>query len=313
VPEWTAGTLDAGSAEAREVADTWELTDEQAVDLVRANVFATDAGLAFYAVDDEIRDFARAVFATEGYVTLDLHGSPKGFQIDDYMISPEQFAGALRVLRDSGVLELPTGVGIKLLSCDTAVGGADSPAALLAHELGVDIVAPDQPVWTTLDGEEVVASPVLLGGTFMPADPPDGNWHRLTATGAESTLGVDFRDRDDHDPPTRESRHDAIPRGPNDALDFSSPGSLDPGELVGRDPGEIMAAIGSNWPQTPSRSGGGVVFRDPHNLGRQVRIMPGYTAGNRADPLTHGPYVEVSQNGTTVKIPLRGNPTLADS
>ena len=314
VPDWAAGTPDAGSAEAREFADTWELSDEQAVDLVRTNVFATDAGLAFYALDDEIRDFARAVFPTEGYVTLDLHGSPKGFQIHDYMISPEQFAGALRVLRDSGVLELPTGVGIKLLSCDTAVGGANSPAARLARELGVDIVAPDQPVWTTLDGEEVVASPVLLGGSFMPADPPDGNWHLFTATGAESTLDVDLPVRDDHDdPPTGERRHGAIPRGPNDALDFTSPVTLDPGDLVGRDPGEIMAAIPINWAQTPSRNGGGVVFRDPDNLGRQVRIMPGYTAGNRADPLTHGPYVEVSQNGTTVKIPLRGNPTLADS
>jgi len=314
VPDWATGSPDSGSAEVREIADTWELSDDQAVDLVRANVFATDAGLAFYAVDDEIRDFARAVFPTEGYVTLDLHGSPKGFQIDDYMISPEQFAGALRVLRDSGVLELPTGIGIKLLSCDTAVGGVDSPAAVLARELGVDIVAPDQPVWTTLDGEEVVASPVLLGGSFMPVDPPDGNWHRFTAAGAESMLDIDSRVRDDHDdPPAGERRHDANPRSPNDALDFTSPGSLDPGDLVGRDPGEIMAAIPSNWPQTPSRSGGGVVFRDPDNLGRQVRIMPGYTAGNRADPLTHGPYVEVSQNGTTVKIPLRGNPTLAGS
>jgi hypothetical protein len=38
--------------------------------------------------------------------------------------------------------------------------------------------------------------------------------------------------------------------------------------------------------------------------------MPGYAEGSRPDPLTTGPYVVVSQNGVTVKIPLAGNPTL---
>jgi hypothetical protein len=59
-----------------------------------------------------------------------------------------------------------------------------------------------------------------------------------------------------------------------------------------------------------SKSGGGKVYRDPDNFGRQLRTMPGYTAGNRPDPLTHGPYAEVCQNGITIKVPLQGNPTL---
>jgi hypothetical protein len=46
-----------------------------------------------------------------------------------------------------------------------------------------------------------------------------------------------------------------------------------------------------------------MVYRDPDNFGRQIRIMPGYRPGSRADPLTTGPYAVVSQNGRTVKIP----------
>jgi len=38
--------------------------------------------------------------------------------------------------------------------------------------------------------------------------------------------------------------------------------------------------------------------------------MDGYRAGSRAEPVTAGPYVVVSQNGDRVKIPLAGNPTL---
>lgn len=166
------------------------ITDEEAIELVRTTAFETDAGLAFYTVDDEIRDFARAVHPTDGFVTLDLHGSPDGFQIDDAAMTPWQFAMALRELQAAGVLQVPEGVGIKLLSCDTAVGGDVSPAARLARELGVDVVAPDQPVWTTLDGDEVVASPVLVGGVVMPADPPDGEWHLFAAAPTGSLAPV---------------------------------------------------------------------------------------------------------------------------
>ena len=49
---------------------------------------------------------------------------------------------------------------------------------------------------------------------------------------------------------------------------------------------------------------------DPANYGRQIRVMDGYPPGSRPDPITWGPYAEVSQNGDTIKIPLEGNPTL---
>jgi hypothetical protein len=177
------------SADDGAAAVAWELTDVEAVELVRTNVFDTPAGYAFYAVDDEVRDFARAVVPADGLVTLDLHGSPHGFEIDEALISPVQFAGALRALIDEGAIVLPPGHGIKLLSCDTATGGDQAPAAQLARAIGVPVIAPDLPVWTALDGEEVVASPVLVDGLILPAEPPDGGWHRFDPDGLVIPLG----------------------------------------------------------------------------------------------------------------------------
>jgi hypothetical protein len=71
-----------------------------------------------------------------------------------------------------------------------------------------------------------------------------------------------------------------------------------------------FARIPSDWDVRPSKRGGGTVYSDPENRGRQIRIMPGYPPGSRPDPLAWGPYVEVSQNGVTTKVPLAGNPTL---
>jgi hypothetical protein len=172
----------------------WELTDVEAVDLVRRTAFATPAGYGFYAADDDVRDFARAVRPADGLVTLDLHGTPQGFQIDDRLISPAQFAHALRELIADVAIVLPAGHGIKLLSCDTAAGGPQSPAAHVARALGVPVVAPDLPVWTTLDGEEVVAGPVLVDGFILPADPPDGSWHRFFPDGRTLLLGPTIDD-----------------------------------------------------------------------------------------------------------------------
>lgn len=90
----------------------------------------------------------------------------------------------------------------------------------------------------------------------------------------------------------------------------ANPKEFNPSALEGMNSKELENAIPSNWVRESSKSGDGMVFRDPENPGRQIRIMPGYTAGNRPDALTHGPYAVVSQNGTTVKIPLEGNPTL---
>jgi hypothetical protein len=167
------------------------VTDAQAVALVRQHVVETDAGLAFYPANDQMRDFARAMRPADGLLTLDLHGSRSGFHVDHGLLTPEQLALALRDLRDAGVLDLPEGTGIKLVSCDTAFGGEHSPAARLARALGVEVVAPDEPVWTTIDGFEVVSSPMLFFGNLLPTLPPDGAWHRFSATGREIPLGQD--------------------------------------------------------------------------------------------------------------------------
>ncbi len=102
------------------------------------------------------------------------------------------------------------------------------------------------------------------------------------------------------------------PAGAADPAPGTIPGpkEFDPQTLRGMDPQQVEDSIPSDWTRADSNSGGGQVFRDPANPGRQIRIMPGYAEGTRPDPLTTGPYAVVSQNGVTVKIPLLGNPTL---
>jgi hypothetical protein len=92
---------------------------------------------------------------------------------------------------------------------------------------------------------------------------------------------------------------------------IGGPRKFDPQELRGLAPDEVKARIPDGWIHNQSARGGGEVFADPANKGRQIRIMPGYPPGSRPDPVTWGPYAVVSQNGNPpVKIPLAGNPTL---
>jgi hypothetical protein len=232
-------------------AERWPLTDHQAVELVRANAVATNAGFAFYAVDDEIRHFAQAVRPTDGFVTLDLHGNATGFMVDGSLISPEQFAAALSALRDNGRLILPDGASVKLLSCETAAGGAGSPAARLARALGVVVVAPDQPVWTTLGGDEIVASGVLANGVWRPAIPPDGDWHVFDPSRSGSIVDQnDGADRPDA------HRPDAAPRGP-DAGEAARPRGPDHGDPApGVDPASDGDPVGYPTPDGDEPSDG---------------------------------------------------------
>jgi len=80
--------------------------------------------------------------------------------------------------------------------------------------------------------------------------------------------------------------------------------------VKGMDMNELKSRIPPDWRARPSDSGGGEVFEDPRNYGRNIRVMPGYAKGVRADPINHGPYVVVSQNGDKFKVALAGNPTL---
>ncbi|MCW2540065.1 MAG: secreted protein, partial [Frankiales bacterium] len=91
---------------------------------------------------------------------------------------------------------------------------------------------------------------------------------------------------------------------------IGGPKEFDPSVLRGMSSGDVRGSIPSDWVPGSSKSGGGEVFRDPANSGRQIRIMPGYPAGSRPDLITTGPYAVVSQHGVTTKVPLLGNPTL---
>jgi hypothetical protein len=84
---------------------------------------------------------------------------------------------------------------------------------------------------------------------------------------------------------------------------------LDPNDLRALNPAQIRE-ICHGWPVEPSKRGVGVVYDDVANSGRQIRVMEGYPPGSRPDPITWGPYAEVSQNGKPIKVPLEGNPTL---
>lgn len=96
----------------------------------------------------------------------------------------------------------------------------------------------------------------------------------------------------------------------NCAPKIPGPSSFDPSDLRGLSADDVVSRIPDGWTRGPSNSGGGTMFRDPANPGRQIRVMPGYPSGSRPDLITAGPYAVVSQNGQTVKIPLAGNPAL---
>jgi hypothetical protein len=154
------------------------LSDADALALARRCLFATHAGYGFYPPGDQSRDLARVVRPVPGHVTIDLLGDAEGFTIDSGRLTPSQFATVLRELLAAGEMSLRESAVIRLFSAHTGDGPA-SPAAVLARELGVAVLAPDRLLWTDLDGEEVLASAQLVGGVLVPADPPDGRWRHF--------------------------------------------------------------------------------------------------------------------------------------
>ena len=90
---------------------------------------------------------------------------------------------------------------------------------------------------------------------------------------------------------------------------MGDPKRFDPEFLRGTSSRSIREIL-DHWELAPSRKGAGYVLRDPIVKGRRIRVMNGYTKGNRPAELTHGPYAVVSQNGKRYKVPLEGNPVL---
>jgi hypothetical protein len=91
---------------------------------------------------------------------------------------------------------------------------------------------------------------------------------------------------------------------------ISNPRLFSPHDLEGLSKSEVERLC-QGWPVRDSSKGSGLVYTDPVNGGRQIRIMDGYPPGTRPDPMTDGPYAVVSQNGENpIKVPLLGNPVL---
>jgi len=81
--------------------------------------------------------------------------------------------------------------------------------------------------------------------------------------------------------------------------------------LRGATPEEIRRLVPDGWVEKPLKKGDGVRFLNPRGRGDFIGIEAG-TPGHE-DPLHSGPYVKVSKNGFTHRIPLQGNPTLGES
>jgi len=73
---------------------------------------------------------------------------------------------------------------------------------------------------------------------------------------------------------------------------------------------EVRRLVPEDWVEKPLKKGQGVRFGDPKRPGDMVAIESGVRG--HSDPLHSGPYVKVSRNGDTVRIPLLGNPVLED-
>ncbi|MDQ7907787.1 toxin glutamine deamidase domain-containing protein [Phytohabitans sp. ZYX-F-186] len=182
-PDDRAGQTETGDAASPDATPAYVDTAE-AVRLVRQHLHATRAGYAFYPAGDRVLSFAHAVPPRPGVVTFDLHGSPDGFHIDGRVLTPEQFAHAIDVMRQEGRIHLGAGDHVRLTACDVARGD-HSPAARFARASGTAVTAPTERVWTNRRGEERVTSAELRGGRWVPTEPDNGRWRTFEADGQE--------------------------------------------------------------------------------------------------------------------------------
>jgi hypothetical protein len=93
-------------------------------------------------------------------------------------------------------------------------------------------------------------------------------------------------------------------------IEWADAAGFDVTRLRGVAAEDIDAAIPSDWERIAGRSGG-TVYRDPHHPGRQITVMPGQPAAAGRDPVTRGPYVQVTY-AASPRVPLAGNPALTE-
>lgn len=126
----------------------------------------------------------------------------------------------------------------------------------------------------------------------------------LTGAGASGLINHAMSD-DAKAPLTKLNNSDG-----SDGLDIENPSTFNPESVKGMTSEQLEESIPKDWTKVPSKTGGGDVYKDPNNFGRQIRIMPGYEPGTRPDLTAEGPYAVISQNGEKIKVPLQGNPVL---
>lgn len=104
----------------------------------------TDAGRAYYAEGDSMREAAAEVSPRENVYTVDLHGNSDevvaGTLDGDVTLTPSELGDLVRSDPEWN------GEPVRLLSCETGSPGTDGSepfAQSLADDLGVDVIAPD--------------------------------------------------------------------------------------------------------------------------------------------------------------------------
>jgi hypothetical protein len=110
---------------------------------------------------------------------------------------------------------------------------------------------------------------------------------------------------------SRSSRRDIAGRAEDMSADEVERNLDDLSSLRGATPEEIRRLVPEGWVEKPLKKGDGVRFLNPRRPGEFIGLEMG--TPRHEDPLHSGPYIKVSKNGLTHRIPMQGNPTLGES
>jgi len=301
LPSWAAWILDrvegfvwpdADTGALREAAAAWRAASHEVADLA---AYCRSASRAFSLLDSDEVPVAMEVSSqlADRCGLVGEHCATLATACDSYADHVEEQRAAVLdlvhdVLRDAVIIE---GIGI-VLGAFTAGGTAAGAAAINAARIAE--VAPRllRIIETLRTLASSCAAPVRLAAESLRNLRRELEVFRRVRITIASAFDAE-----------RLARVERL-RGR-----VNSHRLFDPKELEGLSRGQLRDLL-RDWPVGPAKRGSGVVYDDTANLGRQIRVMDGYPPGSRPNPITWGPYAEVSQNGDTIKIALEGNPTL---
>jgi hypothetical protein len=127
-------------------------------------------GVKLTAAGDRFGEFASRATPIPGHTDVVIHGAPHGFAETPTspLLDAKQVADMTRASPDY------PGGPVRLVSCSTGCPGSTA-ARDLAHELGVDVVAPDDTVWAFSSGHLVVGpNPTEATGSWVRFTPEGG-------------------------------------------------------------------------------------------------------------------------------------------